>query len=271
MKTLVILGFIVPYKIVLPTLLIIIITITIIYYSRKKKKGMGYLSDQMINKGTNLNGEMSGKEEELDSLGDNEFYVKAIDKNELSECSIGDKVSLWKNPEEDYILVFRQGFVAGEGRLGQVAYVSYQKIATHLLRGDTIKAKISSISFNKCKIKYQVITKEEIFENRKNNLQKPYKPKSNFDLLLCSPGLVGTGLRKGDKLKLIFKTKEYYLEHPDDLIVDIADTQGHILGSITTTEALKPVKAYFNDFKFDVTISKKKEDTVYLKVIPYKD
>jgi hypothetical protein len=34
---------------------------------------------------------------------------------------------------------------------------------------------------------------------------------------------------------------------------------------------LRPLKAYFNDNKFDVTVTKKEEGCAYIKVRPYKD
>jgi Sec-independent protein translocase protein TatA len=282
MKTLVILGLIAPYKIVLPTLLIImIIVIAFIYNSRKREKRMRDLAKQMRNEKANSGDtteQMKEKKDNSSNIGDNEFYVKAINEKELSECSVGDSVSLWKNPEKDYILVFRHGFAGGEGRLGQVANSSYEKIASHFKRGDSFKAEISSIQFNDCKIKFQVITKEELdkqkeqsLEDRRNDLQKPYKPKSDFDLFFSSQSLVGTGLKKGSKLQLIFKKKDFYLKDPYDLIIYIADMKGSVLGHFTNSEALRPLKAYFNDYKFDVTVTKKEEDSVYLKVKPYKD
>ena len=196
-----------------------------------------------------------------------EFLVSELNRFELSNCKVGDVVSLWDADEKKKIFIYRQGADFGEGKIG----VCPDEFFEILSAAPGCEASITSIYEGGCKIVCKLLSKAEmdkreeqikaaeekkVQEKRQKlleELEKKYSPKSSIKAIFHIKENIN--LMKGDKLFLDIKDKEYYLLNPLQMHMDLLNEKKKKIGEINTASIIvRILKAHFNGYQFDINV-----------------
>jgi len=198
----------------------------------------------------------------------------------------GMSVKLWipkvKNPETVYIYDRSSPF----GPLGVVPYKYTDIIAEHLMASMDYDARIIELSYNACKIKCRLISKEETDQREKDckksfkkELTKPYNPKKPITLMF--PMKRKNGAKVGDKLSFKFEDIDSYGPYPCPWNINFLNKAGDTIGCFSDDRSIiqRILKAHFNSFLFDIEVLEiaKERSTAHkgyptkLIITPYKN
>jgi DNA polymerase III epsilon subunit-like protein len=76
-------------------------------------------------------------------------------------------------------------------------------------------------------------------------------------------------LQNGDLLRFNFWDKEYYLAHPLELDIRISDINGQVVGEINDRSCIRTLRAFFNNYDFEVKFSHMDSDFGVADVRPF--
>ncbi len=191
-------------------------------------------------------------------------FVFSIDKPRIQDIThIGMSVNLWiprgKNPEKAYIF-HRNG---PYGPIGIVPPKYSNIIISHLLSAMHYDARIVELTYNTCKIKCKLFSREED-ECRKEQhkaslkaeLAKPYKPKNPIMLTIAVKKK--KDVKVGDRLRIEFEDSHSYggpYSYPYQ--VKFLNQTGHTIGVLDNNKSIiqRLLKAHFNSYRLDVEVS----------------
>lgn len=216
---------------------------------------------------------------DVKSEREGDFELEARNQMELDECSEGDTVSLWKKHDMGYINVYRrgEGVAGGAGKIGEVDNNTFQTLAKHMDYGGRVEAKIADLMPGMCIIEYSIITREEVnlesqqyWNKRKEDLMKIYKPQKSYILELNINEKIQ--LRRGDKLHFDFQEKEYYIKNIRRLKLRLINNKTkRIVSVLEGSGAVRPIKAYINNYNLDITVIQKRANWLTIEVNPIKN
>lgn len=191
-------------------------------------------------------------------------FIFSVDKPRIQDITyIGMSVNLWipqgKNPEEAYIF-HRNG---PYGPIGIVPPKYSDIIISHLLSAMNYDARIVELTYNTCKIKCKLFSREEDERRKeqhkaslKEELTKPYKPKKPIMLTIAVKKT--KGIKVGDRLIIEFEDSHSYggpYSYPYQ--VNFLNQAGHRIGVLDNNKSTiqRLLKAYFNSYHLDVEVS----------------
>jgi len=191
------------------------------------------------------------------------FDIDKPNRSELSKCHVNDPVNLWMPPNgEKRIVIFARGSIGGSGRIGFVPPKCFKQIAERIRDGLQVDAEIVKLTNKKCRIKCKLLSKSEIEsetkvvgEKLRAELTRKYRPKKGFTFKIELPKT--HKLQEGQPLYLAERPVEYYIKKGLPLTLEFLDQNGNLVAKKTYEVDLirRMLKAYFNDYKLDITIS----------------
>jgi DNA polymerase III epsilon subunit-like protein len=231
--------------------------------------------------------------------GDDEIYEKSkednngkvitftgdyINQRELSNCNVGDYVTLWTQPDMNRVIIYAPGSAGGMGQLGIVPEKYFKTIQAHILRQkdygmsgpstNNYDATILNISRSSCTIEIKLFSPEEhekiimdmIDQEKKAtkaSLEKHYKMIKPVEIKFSM--LQPIELNLGN-LKLKIFEKEYYIEHPYYYKLQLVDETNKVVAETFSQKdkVFRVVKGYYNGQKMVLTKIETKRD--YLNV-----
>jgi hypothetical protein len=192
-------------------------------------------------------------------------FIFSVDKPRIQDIAyIGMPVNLWipqgKNPEVAYVY-HRNG---PYGPIGTVPPKYSDIIISHLLSGMNYDARIVELTYNTCRIKCKLFSREEDErrkeqhkESLKEELIKPYKPKKPVMLTIAAKKT--KGIKAGDRLMIEFEDSHLYgspCSYPYQ--VKFLNQAGHTIGILDNDKSTvqRLLKAHFNSYHLDVEVSR---------------
>lgn len=173
---------------------------------------------------------------------------------------VGMSVNLWipkvKNP--DFVYIYPRN---GPGRLGVVPSTYFDIIADHLLDAMDYDARIVERTYNTCKIKCRLISKEETERRKeeykaslKKELTKPYNPKKPIMLMIAATKKKAVNV--GDKLIIEFEDLDSYGPYPCQWHIKFLNQTGDTIGIFADDRSTiqRILKAHFNLYLFDIEV-----------------
>jgi len=212
-----------------------------------------------------------------------EFFVEDVRFSELGNCKVGDYVKFWEAPNDNRMIIYRKGTVGGSGKLGYVPSENVDKIKGAY----AYKTEVVDIQPDSCKILCTIYSEEEHKkltekeniketakegDNLSEELHKKYTPRKPIS---CDFEIINYDLLKiSSFLKLGIKDKEYYLQNPFNLEIDLLDDKGNVVGTISEHEnnqrdkIKRILKAHYNNLNFDIKVGlKSSPEAIYKKGI----
>lgn len=225
------------------------------------------------------------------------FTIDNVYIGELSNCKVGDYVTLWTKPKMDRVIIYRPVPTNEMGELGIVPNTYFKIIKSHILGEKSYgfsgplthnyNATILNISGSSCTIELKLFSPEEhekkimnMIDKEKQSindkLEKPYKMKN---LVLIKFNIIDVEtvnledlklkLENLDNLKLKIFDKEYYIEHPDNYKLHLVDNTNKLLAAAEVHSqrhlVYNVVKGYFDGQK--MIIKKIDFEGSYLNVL----
>lgn len=233
-------------------------------------------SGRLNSKGTAVNDNKGTEKKPNDVI---QFCVDQPNPEEIKQCKKDDAVKFWM-PERDpdRIIIYRSGTFLGDGKIGYVPKEHFDKIGYAIRNNLDYTTKIIEKSETLCKIEYQKTPIEELIQREEkrqsyleNELRKKYSPRKPIEVLMN----VGGSIRvpTGEKLNIIFKDLDFYLEQEEPTI-EFQNSANKVIGSLAGTgEVIRILKAHFNGYQFHIEvlnapIDRKEHISILIK--PYK-
>lgn len=190
------------------------------------------------------------------------FELDAPDTTELKNCNPGDRVKLWKSPDEPmFILVYRSGSVGGFGKIGRVPKKYSHIIAEHMGKGLGTESVFRNHTNRGYQIECKLISEEETrmqlqreAEALVEELSKPYAPSKGFEFRIQLPKK--HELKKTDRLFLRQKPIEYYRKHIGPLRLEFLDKNDKLVARKDNEPSLakRLLRAQFSHYELDIFI-----------------
>lgn len=189
-------------------------------------------------------------------------FIFSVDGPSIQDITyIGMSVNLWipkvKNPDKVYIY-HRNG---PYGPLGIVPSTYSDLIADHLLDAMDYDARIVELTYNTCKIKCRLISREEAERRKeedkaslKKELTKPYNPKKPIMLMIVTKKK--KAVKVGDKLIIEFEDLDSYGPYPCQWHIKFLNQAGDTIGFFSENRSTiqRVLKAHFNSYPLDIEV-----------------
>ena len=189
-------------------------------------------------------------------------FIFSVDGPRIQEDThVGISVKLWipkvKNPDKVYIY-HRDG---PGGCIGIVPETQSDAIADHLLDAMEYDARIVERTYNTCKIKCRLISREETELKKeekkaslKKELTKPYNPQKPIMLMIAIKKK--NVVKVGDKLIIEIEDLDSYGPYPCPWHIKFLNQAGDIVAIFADDRSTiqRVLKAHFNSYLFDIEV-----------------
>ncbi len=210
------------------------------------------------------------------------FFVDNFSIQDTTRTGMSVKLWIPKVKDPDTVYIYDRS--APYGPFGIVPSKYSDIVASHLLSAMNYDARIVKLTYNTCKIKCKLFSREEDERRKeehkaslKEELTKSYKPKKPIMLTIAVEKK--KGIRVGDKLTIEFEDSHSYggpYSYPYQ--VKFLNQAGHTIGILDNNKSIiqRLLKAHFNSFVFDVEVVDIAKDIAWkgyptkLVITPYK-
>lgn len=183
------------------------------------------------------------------------FELEHLDKDELKECQVGQKVNFWIKPSGlKQIYVYRSGSCGGAGYLGKVPLKYYNVIDAHLRKRLPFYAYIYELK-KRVKIECEMFSEKYVQERARIELSKKYRPRKRLSLFVELPK--NTSLKPNDKIYLKYVSIESRAQHWNDFQITFLNDKDEVVAkkSYPEEKAIKLLRAQYSGYEIDITVA----------------
>lgn len=183
------------------------------------------------------------------------FDLEHVDKKELKESQLGQKVNFWVKPSgAKKIYVYKSGSCGGAGYLGKVPLKYYYGLSDHLCSGLPFYAYICQLKKTP-KIECELFSHEYVKAQALRKLSKRYRPRKGFEFYVILPK--NTSMKLKERIYLKNESIESYANRWHGIQLNFTNENGKIVAtkSYLDEKIIRLLRARFTGYNLSMHVT----------------